>query len=167
MNSCSSFQRENIGLPPSQLAMMNICLRLYMPERWPEATRNARYGSHKLYLSYMEQMFVYFEKSSLDVVGYEVKQILLLHADTLNADYLRELVLMMRARGYRFISLRSALKDRAYQRADADDSDGESWIIRWAHTAGREEPGEPEIPEFVIQQYLSTTEQPVTRPSHN
>jgi peptidoglycan-N-acetylglucosamine deacetylase len=108
------------------------------------------------YLSYMEQMFAYFERFSVDVVGYEVKQILLLHADALNADHLTELVQMMSARGYRFVSLRRALKDRAYRREDTDSNGGISWITRWAHSAGQEEPEEPEIPEFVRKQYRST-----------
>lgn len=99
------------------------------------------------YLPYMETMFDFFEKLSVDVLGYEVKQVLLLHANELNADHFDDLARMMRARGYTFISLEQALKDKAYRLEDAQSSKGISWLHRWALTKGmplREEPREPE-----------------------
>jgi peptidoglycan/xylan/chitin deacetylase (PgdA/CDA1 family) len=40
------------------------------------------------YLKYMELIVKHFEQVSIDFLGYEVKQTLLLHANALNADYL-------------------------------------------------------------------------------
>lgn len=99
------------------------------------------------YVPYMEMMFDFFEKLSVDVLGYEVKQVLLLHANELNADHFDELARMMRGRGYTFISLEEALKDKAYTLEDAPSSKGISWLHRWALAKGmplREEPREPE-----------------------
>lgn len=81
------------------------------------------------------------------VAGYEVKQVLLLHANPLNADYLDDLVRMIKRRGYAFISLDQALEDPAYRLADNyAGPKGLSWIHRWALSKGmkmREEPREP------------------------
>ena len=73
---------------------------------------------------------------------------LLLHANELNADYFDDLVRMMRNRGYAFITLEEALKDKAYGLADAQTTRGLSWIHRWMIAKGqpmRPEPGEPEF----------------------
>ena len=79
-------------------------------------------------------------------VGYEVKQALLLHANEINADYFDQLVRMMKRRGYKFITLEQALRDKAYRLPDAQSSEGISWLHRWALAKGmklREEPREP------------------------
>src|SRR5688572_11349661 len=60
------------------------------------------------YLKYMEAIVKHFEKLSQDFLGYEVKQILLLHANTLNADYLDELIQLFQNSTYKFISLVAA-----------------------------------------------------------
>ena len=44
------------------------------------------------YLKYMEAIVTHFEKLSMDFLGYEIKQTLLLHANSLNADYFDELI---------------------------------------------------------------------------
>lgn len=100
------------------------------------------------YVPYMEQIFEFFEKLSRDFLGYEVKQVLLLHANELNADYFDDLVRMMRKRGYAFITLEEALRDKAYSLPDAQTTRGLSWIHRWMIAKGqpmRPEPGEPEF----------------------
>src|SRR5215472_2250977 len=48
---------------------------------------------------------VYDEKLSKNLLGYEPRQILLLHANNLEAEHLGELLGLMRQRGYRFITL--------------------------------------------------------------
>ncbi len=83
------------------------------------------------YVPYMEKMFEFFETVSRDSLGYEPKQILLLHANELNADRFGELVGMMKKRGYKFVSLEEALKDKAYQLPDAPTKKGISWLQRW------------------------------------
>jgi peptidoglycan/xylan/chitin deacetylase (PgdA/CDA1 family) len=101
------------------------------------------------YIPYMERMFEFFEKLSVDVVGYEVRQVLLLHASELNADHFDDLARMMRKRGYAFISLEKALQDKAYALTDAQSSHGISWLHRWALAKGMELRQEPREPEWL------------------
>src|SRR5213080_3135363 len=70
------------------------------------------------YLSYTGQVFDYYEKFSKDLVGYEPKQILLLHGNWLEADHISELLDLLRKRGYKFVSLQDALSDSAYSMPD-------------------------------------------------
>lgn len=109
------------------------------------------------YVPYMESVFEFFEKLSVDFLGYEVKQTLLLHANDLNADHFDDLARMMRKRGYSFITLDEALKDKAYQLPDALDKKGLSWIHRWMKAKGMEirpEPSEPKHVSDLFQAYL-------------
>ena len=103
------------------------------------------------YVPYMEKMFEFFETVSRDSLGYEPKQILLLHANELNADRFGELVGMMKKRGYKFISLEEALKDKAYQLPDAPTKEGISWLHRWMKAKNLKLKVEPNEPEFITQ----------------
>lgn len=108
------------------------------------------------FLSYMNDIFAYFEKFSLETLGYEPRQVLLLHADELDTDNMGDLVKMMRSRGYRFVTLGEALRDPAYRTRDAYDDEldgGVSWIEHWAQTMRKDVPDGPEVPEFVQQAY--------------
>ncbi|HWP45460.1 MAG TPA: polysaccharide deacetylase family protein [Blastocatellia bacterium] len=108
------------------------------------------------YIPYMEEVFAFFEKLSVDFLGYEVKQTLLLHANELNADYFDALARMMRGRGYRFISLEEALKDPAYKLPDAQAKRGLSWLHRWMLAKGQKikpEPGEPDFITRLFREY--------------
>ncbi len=108
------------------------------------------------YINHMEEVFDFFEKLSVQVVGYEMKQVLLLHANPLNADYFDELVGMMKGRGYRFVSMDEALKDPAYRLADTyAGPKGLSWIHRWASSKGMKTQEEPREPEFVARLFRS------------
>lgn len=103
------------------------------------------------YVAYMETVFDFFERLSVDSLGYEVKQTLLLHASDLNADHFDDLVLMMKRRGYSFIPLEDALKDKAYDLPDAQAAKGLSWIHRWRLAKGLRLEMEPSEPEFITQ----------------
>lgn len=107
------------------------------------------------YINYMEDCFAYYEDQSVRLVGYEVNQFLLLHANTINADYLDEILAMLVTRGYSFVSTGEGLKDPAYQLKDEFVGEkGISWIHRWALTQGKEASffeGEPETPDFVVE----------------
>jgi peptidoglycan-N-acetylglucosamine deacetylase len=105
------------------------------------------------YIPYMESIFDFFEKLSVETVGYEVKQTLLLHANELNADYFDKLVQMMKNRNYTFITLDEALKDKAYKLAEAPDKKGLSWIRRWRAAKGLPVKSEPDEPKFVTDLY--------------
>lgn len=106
----------------------------------------------KAYIAYMEGTFEFFEKLSVEVVGSEIKQVLLLHVNLLNADYFDELVQMMRKRGYTFIKLEQALQDPAYRLPDTyAGPQGLSWIHRWSISKGNKLKEEPREPEWVKQ----------------
>jgi peptidoglycan/xylan/chitin deacetylase (PgdA/CDA1 family) len=105
------------------------------------------------YIPYMESKFEFFERNSRDLVGYELPQILLLHANLLNADHFEALAEMIRERGYTFISLEEALEDEAYSLPDTYTGPGGiTWLHRWAMTRGVDRSffrGEPATPDFV------------------
>jgi peptidoglycan/xylan/chitin deacetylase (PgdA/CDA1 family) len=114
------------------------------------------------YLPYMEEKFAYYEKQSMDLLGYEIRQVLLLHANALNADWFDELAKMIKRRGYRFIPLKQALEDKAYGSPDTyAGAGGISWLHRWALTQGKEREffrGEPATPSFVMERAGVTAE---------
>ena len=121
----------------------------------------------KEYLAYHDAQFAYFEQLSTKVVGYEPKQILLLHASNLEADHIGELLDLLRKRGYRFITLQDALSDSAYSLPDDYvGEEGTGWIEHWAITQGKIPQGAPAFPQWVIdaskQLHLSTGEVPET-----
>ena len=107
------------------------------------------------YIPYMESQFAHFENLSTKLFGRNIKHVLLLHANSINADHFEELVAMMKRRGYSFITLAEALTDSAYRSDDTTTGAyGISWIDRWALT--RNVPngffkGEPRTPEFVLK----------------
>lgn len=83
-------------------------------------------GVAQSYVPYMESVTVHFENLSRQFLGYEVKQILLLHANELNADHMGDVIAMLRKRGYRFITVDDALQDPAYTLPDAQVARGSS-----------------------------------------
>jgi peptidoglycan/xylan/chitin deacetylase (PgdA/CDA1 family) len=109
----------------------------------------------RAYLPYMEAKIEYFERQSVRLFSREIRQILLVHANALNADHFRDLVQRLRARGYAFISLDGALEDPAYASEDTfTGAGGITWLHRWALTAhGRNGilPGEPPTPPFILK----------------
>jgi peptidoglycan-N-acetylglucosamine deacetylase len=105
------------------------------------------------YTPYMEAVTAHFEQLSTKLLGYEVKQVLLLHANEINADHLGDLIRMFGARGYRFITLEEALEDRAYSLPDAQTERGLSWIHRWMLAKQMPLEAEPLEPVFVRELY--------------
>jgi peptidoglycan/xylan/chitin deacetylase (PgdA/CDA1 family) len=105
------------------------------------------------YIPYMEAKLEFFERNSRDLVGYEMRQILLLHANPMNAEHVGALARMIERRGYRFITLERALEDAAYESPDTYvGSGGITWLHRWALTKGVGKDffaGEPTVPAFV------------------
>ena len=104
------------------------------------------------YLPYMESVVSFFEQRAVEVVGREFPQILLIHANQLNADQMPELLAMFRRRGYRFVTLQEALRDSAYQLPeDYVGRGGFSWIHRWSRAKGMPGKGEPDPPAWVMK----------------
>jgi len=104
------------------------------------------------YLSYSDAVFAYCEQLSRQTVGYEPKQILLLHATQLEADHIGELIALLRKRGYSFITLDEALEDPAYGLPDTYvGEEGRGWLEHWAITQGKPPQGAPEFPKWVVE----------------
>ncbi|HEV8144819.1 MAG TPA: polysaccharide deacetylase family protein [Bryobacteraceae bacterium] len=106
------------------------------------------------YVPYLESVIEWFEKRSVEVVGREFPQIMLLHASELNSRKMPEILAMFERRGYAFVSLKEALRDEVYSLPENYAGPGGfSWIHRWAKTKGvparKESPGEPDEPEWV------------------
>jgi peptidoglycan/xylan/chitin deacetylase (PgdA/CDA1 family) len=103
------------------------------------------------YLSHHDASIAFSEALATKVIGYEPKQILLLHASNLEADHIGELLDLLRKRGYRFVTLEDALSDQAYSLPDTFvGEEGSGWIEHWAITQGKIPQGSPEIPQWVI-----------------
>ncbi len=104
------------------------------------------------YVPYMESIVAFFEERSVEVVGREFPQILLIHASEMNADLMPDLLAMFRRRGYTFVTLDRALADEAYQLPDDYvGRNGFSWIHRWSKTKGMPGRGEPDPPAWVAE----------------
>jgi len=107
------------------------------------------------YVPYMAAKFDYFERESRALFGREIPQVLLIHANSLNADAFGELAAMMRERGYAFVGLGDAIADTAYGSPDTfTGAGGISWLHRWAVTRGEKGlvlPDEPVVPKFVLE----------------
>ena len=106
------------------------------------------------YLDHINDAFAYFETRTREIVGREVPQVLLLHANRLNADLLELLLERIRARGYRFVTLAEAMEDPVYGRADPyTGRGGPSWIERWAIAAGGSPAEGPREDSWIAESY--------------
>ena len=116
--------------------------------RQPEYRERVR----REYVPYMESVVASFEAASIALAGREFPQVLLLHANELNADLMPELLAMFRRRGYTFVTLDEALADDVYRLPeDYVGRGGFSWIHRWTRTKGLPIDAEPEPPEWVSE----------------
>ena len=108
----------------------------------------------RAYLVYVDAAFTFAERLSENLLGRDIKQVLLLHANALNATYLPAVLQRIRARGYRFISLGYSLTDAAYASQDSYVGDGQTWLYHWA--ASRSwylRPARPPLPTFIVARY--------------
>jgi peptidoglycan/xylan/chitin deacetylase (PgdA/CDA1 family) len=106
------------------------------------------------YLRYMDEVFSFFEDVSRRVTGREIRQVLLLHVNTLNADRFGALAEALVRRGYRFVPLAEALEDDAYRLPDEFVGvPGNSWLNHWAVTAGGKPVATPAPPEWIKKAY--------------
>ena len=106
------------------------------------------------YVPYMESVIEFFERRSVEVAGREFPQVLLIHANALNADLMPDLLDMFRRRGYDFVPLDTALADAAYRQPEEYVGPGGfSWIHRWSKTKGMPGKGEPDPPAWVMDAF--------------
>jgi peptidoglycan/xylan/chitin deacetylase (PgdA/CDA1 family) len=117
-----------------------------------DSARAAKIGAD--YLRYMETAIAFCEGLSRRLTGREIRQVLLLHANTLNADYFDRLARLIAARGYRYLPLSEALKDEAYRLPDTYvGRGGISWLLHWEQTAGHPRSPSPDPPDWVTKAY--------------
>ncbi len=106
------------------------------------------------YIQYMEKVVEFFEEVSRRLLGREMAQVLLIHANALNADHFGELAAIFERRGYCFATLDEVLRDPAYALPDEYVGTwGISWIHHWEVTAGRRRSPSPDPPEWIQQAY--------------
>ncbi len=107
------------------------------------------------YVPYLAIIAQFFEQRAVEVAGHDIPQILLIHANQLNADEMPRILEMFRSRGYRFIPLSEALRDPAYALPDTfTGSGGFTWIHRWAMAKKLKfKTYEEEPPRWVLDEY--------------
>ncbi len=99
------------------------------------------------YLKFVAEKIDASEANSKILFGRNIKHILLLHANELNADNFDALVKIYKERNYQFITVEEALKDEVYRAPDkyAPTSD---WLSHWAFSLGKQI-SYPMPPQFI------------------
>ncbi len=91
--------------------------------------------AHKIGQDYVNktlEFFSYIEQITKEKYGREIKQIYMCHDNILNSIYLPSIINQLDLKNYKFISLKKALKDKAYKQKDNYNKKwGISWIYRW------------------------------------
>ena len=108
------------------------------------------------YIEYTLAATAFAEKIAPQIFGREIPQLLLLHANDINADCLEELLQRLSARGYQFITLDEAMADPAYQTKDTlVSAKGPTWLWRWMRSLGQNLSfaEDPEVPAWVLELY--------------
>ncbi len=106
------------------------------------------------YLAYTAVEIDYYASLHKQVLGREIPQVMVLHANRLNADVLDEILSLFEEKKYRFVSLEAAQSDPAYRVPDTFVTKfGPMWGYRWAKELGIEVDGslESEPPAWIAQ----------------
>ena len=113
------------------------------------------------YVQHTRDELIYGENLALQSFGREIPQVVLLHADALNADHLETILETFEQRGYRFETLDQVLRDSAYSTPDDYvGSDGITWLERWQIALNRPSPpAEPLPPKWAQDEYRQITGQ--------
>jgi peptidoglycan/xylan/chitin deacetylase (PgdA/CDA1 family) len=110
----------------------------------------------RAYLDHLDTAFEFAETQSQETFGREIPQVLLTHANAINAACLDHMLGRLAARGYRFITLEEAMRDEAYGTKNGYEGNyGVSWLHRWRAGLGMESRlrDEPDPPEWLIDAY--------------
>lgn len=105
------------------------------------------------YIDYMERKLKYYEMQVNILFGRDINQILLLHASSLNSEYVDSLAYIFRRNNYDFVSMDEALKDDIFRSDITVYGDwGISWIDKWALSRGKKGSffkDEPATPDYI------------------
>lgn len=106
------------------------------------------------YVEYMLAKTEFYERNAVVLFDRAIPQVLLVHANRLNADWFGELADALASDGREFVSLEAALDDPAYDSPWSwTGRGGISWMHRWAMEKGMPREfyaGEPEAPGWVM-----------------
>jgi len=103
------------------------------------------------YIKFAGLKFEFCERAAREIAGRNIKHILLLHANELNADNVDRLVKVIQERGYRFITLEQALTDPFYQFPEKYQATSD-WLSLWAFDKGKKVDS-PMPSEFIQKAY--------------
>lgn len=98
------------------------------------------------------------EKISPQIFAREVPQLLLIHANDINADCLDQILQRFADRGYKFVTLDQVMADPAYETKDTYvNRYGPTWLFRWSKSKGLnlDFSGDPDPPKWVMDLYNS------------
>jgi peptidoglycan/xylan/chitin deacetylase (PgdA/CDA1 family) len=110
------------------------------------------------YLAYTSTEIDYYAALNKQVFGYEPPQVMLLHANRLNADVIEQVLTLFEKKQYRFVSLDAAQSDAAYQTPDTYITKfGPMWGYRWARERNIKVNGslEPDPPKWILEYGVS------------
>ena len=107
------------------------------------------------YVNYMEKKLNYYERQANKLFGRDISQILLMHASSLNSDYIDSLIIMFKKNNYTFVNMEKATEDEAYKtEVTAFGNYGISWLDRWALSKGKKGDffrGDPASPGYIVK----------------
>jgi peptidoglycan/xylan/chitin deacetylase (PgdA/CDA1 family) len=104
------------------------------------------------YLDYTRQEIEYYSKMNRQIFGHEIPQVIVLHANSLNAEMLEQVLRIFEKLDYKFVSLQEAQADPAYRTADTFFTPfGRMWGYRWAKELNVkvDRRMEPEVPTWI------------------
>ena len=85
-----------------------------------------------LYVSTTIAYVHYFDSLSQSIYGRNVNQIYLCHDNSINAKYLKEIIVALESEDYEFVSIKDAIMDSAYNQSNVYYKKwGISWFYRW------------------------------------
>lgn len=105
------------------------------------------------YVQHTAAALDYAEHAARELHGRPMRQVLLIHANELNAEVFGQAASLLRSRGYRFVTLDRALADPAYEAEEAHTPHGWSWLNRWARAKNVRLGPDPRLPEFVAEAF--------------
>lgn len=108
------------------------------------------------YLDFTIAATEFAEKISTHIFGREIPQVLIIHSNDITADALDEMLRRFAARGYKFVTLDSAMSDAAYQTQNTYITKfGPTWFFRWAKSKDLklDFSGDPDPPKWVLDLY--------------
>lgn len=90
------------------------------------------------YLNHLSERLAYFEDLSKEVVGRPIRHILQLRVNRINSLLMDDIIIEIADKGYQFITLRDALKDKVYRKADEYYGDkGYSFLERLKYSQSK------------------------------